>query len=52
VEKLMTAKWENDLRAGVPAAKFVEIPGASLYMFLSTEADVLRELRAFVDGLP
>jgi non-heme chloroperoxidase len=52
VETLMTAKWENDLRAGVPAAKIVELPGASLYMFLSNEADVLRELRAFVDGLP
>jgi non-heme chloroperoxidase len=47
VERLMTTKWENDLRAGVPAAKIVELPGASLYMFLSNEADVIREVRAF-----
>jgi non-heme chloroperoxidase len=47
VEKLMTAKWENDLRAGLPGAKIVELPGASLYMFLSNETDVLREVRAF-----
>ena len=45
-EKIMTAKWENDLRAGVPTAKIVELPGASLYMFLSNEADVIRELRS------
>lgn len=50
-ERLMTAKWEKDLRAGVPTAKIVELPGASLYMFLSNEGDVLRELRAFVATL-
>jgi pimeloyl-ACP methyl ester carboxylesterase len=51
-ERIRTAKWENDLRAGVPAAKIVELPGASLYMFLSNEADVIRELRAFAATLP
>jgi pimeloyl-ACP methyl ester carboxylesterase len=45
--KLMIARWENDLRAGVPSARIVELPGANLYMFLSNEADVLREIRAF-----
>lgn len=52
VERIMTAKWEHDLLAGVPAAKIVELPGASLYMFLSNEADVIRELRAFAASLP
>lgn len=52
VERLMTTRWENDLRAAIPAAKIVELPGASLYMFLSHEADVIRELRAFADTLP
>jgi pimeloyl-ACP methyl ester carboxylesterase len=52
VEKIMTAKWESDLRAGVPMAKIVELPGASLYMFLSNESDVIRELRAFAATLP
>ena len=40
-------RWQRDLRAGVPTARIVELPGASLYMFLSNEADVLREIRAF-----
>jgi non-heme chloroperoxidase len=51
VERMMTAKWEQDLLAGVPAAKIVELPGASLYMFLSNEGDIIRELRAFAATL-
>ena len=47
----MTAKWESDWRAGVPTAKIVELPGASLYMFLSNEADIIRELRTFAATL-
>jgi len=43
----MLDKWESDLRAGVPAAKIVELPGANLYMFLSNEAEIIGELRAF-----
>jgi pimeloyl-ACP methyl ester carboxylesterase len=43
----MLAKWEGDLLAGVPDAKIVELPGATLYMFLTNEADIIRELRAF-----
>jgi pimeloyl-ACP methyl ester carboxylesterase len=42
----MVKKWQRDLLAGVPNAKIVELPGANLYMFLSNEADVIRELRA------
>ena len=40
-------KWQRDLLAGVPTARIVELQGASLYMFMSNEADVLREIRAF-----
>jgi len=36
------------LRAGVPDARVVELPGANHYVFLSNEADVLRETRAFL----
>jgi non-heme chloroperoxidase len=43
----MLEKWQADLRAGVPGARIVELPGARLYMFLSHEADIIRELRAF-----
>ena len=49
--RAMLSKWEGDLRAGVPEAKIVELPGANLYMFLSNEADVIRELRAFAASL-
>ena len=37
--------------AGVPGATIVELPGANLYMFLTNEADVIREVRAFADTL-
>jgi non-heme chloroperoxidase len=43
----MVKKWQGDLLAGVPNAKIVELPGANLYMFLSNEAAVIRELREF-----
>ena len=43
----MVEKWESDLRAGVPDARIVELPGASMYMFLSNEADIIREIRTF-----
>lgn len=35
----------------VPAARIVRLPGAHHYVFLSHEADVLREMRAFITGL-
>jgi non-heme chloroperoxidase len=50
--RVMLTKWQNDLRAGVPQAKIVELPGANLYMFLSNEAEVIRELRLFAASLP
>lgn len=43
----MLAKWQGDLLAGVPTARIVELPGANLFMFVSNERDVIRELRAF-----
>jgi len=45
--RAMYVRWQRDLRAGVPTARIVELPGASLYMFLSNEAEVVREIRAF-----
>lgn len=37
---------------GNPAARVVRVPNADHNVFISNEADVLRELRAFIDGLP
>jgi hypothetical protein len=50
--RAMLTKWQQDLLAGVPDAKIVELPNANLFMFLSNEADVIRELRAFAGSLP
>jgi non-heme chloroperoxidase len=49
--RAMLEKWQGDLRRGVPGARIVELPGADLYMFLSNEGDVVRELRAFASSL-
>jgi non-heme chloroperoxidase len=46
--RAMYTRWQHDLLAGVPSARIVELPGASLFMFLSNQADVLLEVRAFV----
>ena len=48
----MYMRWQQDLRAEIPAARIVELPGANLFMFLSNEADVLREIRAFAATMP
>ena len=49
--RALYVRWQQDLLAGVPSARIVELPGASLFMFLSNEADVLREIRAFAATL-
>jgi hypothetical protein len=49
--RAMLTKWQRDLRAGIPLARIVELPGANLYIFLSNEADIIRELRAFSASL-
>ena len=36
---------------GLPTAHVVRIPRANHYVFLSNEADVLREMDAFLGGL-
>lgn len=37
--------------ARVPQARVVRIPRANHFAFRSNEADVLREMRSFIDGL-
>jgi non-heme chloroperoxidase len=45
--RALYTRWQQDLRAGAPTARIVELIGANLFMFLSNEADVIREIRAF-----
>jgi non-heme chloroperoxidase len=49
--RAMYTRWQQDLRAAIPTVRIVELPGANIYMFLSNEADVLREIRAFAATL-
>jgi non-heme chloroperoxidase len=42
----------HSLQGSVPGARIVELAGAKHHVFLSNEADVMRELRAFLAGLP
>ena len=41
----------HNLQVSVPNARIIELPGANHYVFLSNEADVLREMQAFLAGL-
>ena len=42
----------DSFRKGVPSAHVVLLPHAAHYVFLSNEADVVREMRAFISTLP
>ena len=49
--RALYVRWQRDLLAAVPTARIVELEGASLYMFLSNEADIIREVRTFAATL-
>lgn len=49
--RAMLSTWPRDLLAVVPTARIVELPGANLFMFLTNEADVAREVRTFAASL-
>jgi pimeloyl-ACP methyl ester carboxylesterase len=52
--RLITAWMESNQRSfksAVANGRVVELKGADHYMFLSNEADVLREMRAFLGGV-
>ena len=42
---------EDTFRSGVANSRVIEIPGAGHYLFQTHEADVLRSMREFLDGL-
>jgi len=44
-------RYEDSLRKAVPNARILEWPGATHYLFITREADVLRELRGFIGSL-
>jgi pimeloyl-ACP methyl ester carboxylesterase len=58
-ERAAAVKWEADgidgvaksFAAGIPNSRVVQIAQANHYVFLSNEADVLREMRDFIEKL-
>ena len=46
-----TSAQADAFQAGVPGSRVVRIPNASHMIFVSNEADVLREMNAFLDKL-
>jgi non-heme chloroperoxidase len=47
----IAAKQVAAFEKGLPSAKVVRIPNADHFVFVSSEADVLREMSAFIEGL-
>jgi len=47
----LTAKQAKIFEEGVPTAHVVRLPGADHYVYLSNEADVLREMKSFFSTL-
>jgi pimeloyl-ACP methyl ester carboxylesterase len=47
-----TTAQSKAFQAGVPSARVVRLPNANHYVFNSNEADVLREMKAFIGSLP
>jgi pimeloyl-ACP methyl ester carboxylesterase len=45
-------RWSANLKRGVPGAKVIDLPGATHYLWMTREADVLREIHAFIAALP
>ena len=44
----LTERQEKAVENGAPKAQVITLPGANHYVFLSNEADVLREMRGFI----
>ena len=47
-----TGAQAKAFESGVPSARVVRLPHANHYVFFSNEADVLREMNAFLSSLP
>jgi non-heme chloroperoxidase len=50
-DEATTGAQAKAFESGVPSARVVRLPHANHYVFLSNEADVLREMNAFLGGL-
>jgi non-heme chloroperoxidase len=44
-------RWKKNLQSGVPGARFIDVPDAGHYVFLTRKAEVLRGVHELVAGL-
>lgn len=51
-DSVTTSAQAKAFERGIPSAHVVRLPNANHYVFMSNEADVLREMRAFINSLP
>ena len=51
-DKARCNAWADNFRRGVPSARIVMIPNADHYVYLSNEAQVVREMNDFLAKLP
>ena len=51
-DEATTGVQAKAVESGIPGARVVRIPHANHYVFRSNEADVLREINAFIASLP
>jgi pimeloyl-ACP methyl ester carboxylesterase len=47
-----TSAQAKAFESGIPSARVVRLPNANHFVFSSNEADVLREMNAFLAKLP
>ncbi len=47
-----TERQAKAIEDGLPSARVVRLSGANHYVFLSHEADVVREIRSFLERVP
>jgi non-heme chloroperoxidase len=47
----LTERQEKSVEEGVPTAHVITLPGANHYVFLSNEAEVLKDINVFLAGL-
>jgi pimeloyl-ACP methyl ester carboxylesterase len=50
--RVVVGRWTDKVKRNVPDARFVDVPGGGHYLWISREAQVLREVHAFLAGLP
>jgi pimeloyl-ACP methyl ester carboxylesterase len=50
--RVIIGRWIDKLKRHVPDARVVEVPGGGHYLWMTREAEVLREIHAFIAGLP